>query len=484
MIISLSCIIEHDGVKMNAPMEWRNDAFLPCPNFTGGCFMYPLRRLQKQDTDLGLLFYFVMHVFNKAGHFTTIKTDSFQLPSMFPPGHGLVFDLDPSLVDETGKDVDVHFTQEMLCSHWSGFLHHESVVLEFGVGTSNHSDDVLAFQTIPSVTSYCSHNKTFRYGTRYYVLIRATCSGGSTISSSNGVLIINETSIKSELEVNIGIHPINTQSIQESFVISNSPFKLRFSKALDVGEAYLLLFSDNFTIRSLNSTDGIVQIEEGNYIFISFIPFPVINLQPLINNTTVTVKVTKRMSTAFIQDTDRLFIYWKMDLPFLLSVSVGMYAMNASASSSSLFIPFEHPVSSAFHKFENLSLQQGIPYQVGLQICSTAVCVEPKLSDLFYIDTKPTSAEIIDAVLTPLNPTECINIQLQWKWKHHTQHVRFFQWNLAKSDQCDPVFREWSTVLKSNLTMYSVSRKSQQDSFYQTSKICITSQLIVSYDQL
>lgn len=449
---------EHDGVKMSSPFEWRLDAFPPCPGFTGGCFTYPLLSLQKQDTDLGLSFYFVMHIYNKAGHFTTISTDTFQLPSLFPPGHGLVFDLDPTLVDGTENDVEVHFSQKMICARWSGFLHHESVVLEFGVGTTNSTDDVLQFQDIPAVTSHCSHNETFLEGTRYYALIRATCSGGSTISSSNGVLIVNQTSLLSGLEINIGKHPRSAHVIQESFVVSKTPFKLRFARALDVGETYLLTFPDNFTVGSLISTDGIVQSDNKKYRFIPFILYPVISLRPLAVNVTVTIKLTKQINTKFIQDTDQLSIDWTLDLPLSLSVYVGMYTKNVSASSPSLIYPFEHSGNSTFYTFKNLKLQHDMAYQAGLQICSTAVCLKPKLSDTFYIDTLPTSGEITDAVLTPSNPSTCLDIQIKWEWRYQTQNIRFFRWNLAKSDQCDHVYREWSTVIRANSTMYFVSK--------------------------
>ncbi|XP_052788827.1 uncharacterized protein LOC128223594 [Mya arenaria] len=85
----------------------------------------------------------------------------------------IFFQFDPS-VNMSIMDVDAHFTKGVLCARWKGFLHHENLTLEVGVGLSNASDDVVEDCVKLPVHGHISS----------YACIKAYSVGGQMISNS------------------------------------------------------------------------------------------------------------------------------------------------------------------------------------------------------------------------------------------------------------------------------------------------------------
>jgi len=195
----------HGASAVSPYLEWRLDDSPRCLTFTGGCFKYPLRRLQIQDTDNSILFHLNMHVYNNAGHYLSISTEPFKVPSLYPPGQSIVYDLDPEYPDSTPlADVDVHFKSSDLCASWTDATHHETVSYEVGVGLTNLTDDIIAFQHVKETTLFYFNSSVIQTDKTYFFLLLPNCSAGSTISSSDGVTVLDGEGLRNPLVVQPG----------------------------------------------------------------------------------------------------------------------------------------------------------------------------------------------------------------------------------------------------------------------------------------
>ena len=92
-----------------------------------------------------------MHVFNKAEHVVTVRTQEFTLPSMHAPAKIIIIDINPdsandtSSLDFTTQEIDAHFSNHRLCGAWNEFSNHGDIQLAFGAGTVRGQDDGYAF---------------------------------------------------------------------------------------------------------------------------------------------------------------------------------------------------------------------------------------------------------------------------------------------------------------------------------------------------
>jgi len=75
--------------------EWREEDSSQCPGHDGPCIKYGLSKLQEYDTEAGYQFYVALYVHNRAGHVLEVKTALFRIPSNYPPGNAILFDVDP-----------------------------------------------------------------------------------------------------------------------------------------------------------------------------------------------------------------------------------------------------------------------------------------------------------------------------------------------------------------------------------------------------
>ena len=211
------------------------------------CARYPVKALYPTDTDSGRFFFVQLHVINAAGHVTTVNTSSIRLPAHFPPSHAVVMDVlktmvteppvttpvvtssinngpgtadfyteesstessvsspatqgtpgvptgtqeTPVLVAQFSKDVDVITQREEVCVAWSGFYHTEEITVEIGLGTSPDHDDLIAFHSVESENHVCLNSSSLPVYTKIFSVVRATSSGGTSIFSSDGFVIVS-----------------------------------------------------------------------------------------------------------------------------------------------------------------------------------------------------------------------------------------------------------------------------------------------------
>ena len=218
---------------------------------------------------------------NAAGHVTSVNTSSVRLPAHYPPGHAVVVDVlktvvtdfartatspvapsgtrgarspdpttepslaasSPSSISPTStpatadgsteaatvlplaakfsKDVDVIVQREELCVAWRGFYHQGELMIEAGVGTIPEQVDVISFQPVKNESYICLNVTSVPVYIKLFSVVKATSSGGTTVFSSDGFVVIPKADTENHIKVfnGKGCHEndaIGSQAIDQS----------------------------------------------------------------------------------------------------------------------------------------------------------------------------------------------------------------------------------------------------------------------------
>lgn len=450
-------------------LEWRLDSSRPCLNFTGGCIRYPLKKLQAHDNDLGLEFYTKMTVYNNAGHFTQIITKSFQLPSRYPTGHAVIVDIDPSQLDTLPiRDVNFHFTQNTLCAHWSGFKHHESIFLELGIGTNGISDNVVKFAPINNTNSHCVHSPYLNIGVQYFVLVQSTCSGGRTVSSSNGVTVLNQTRVTNSLHVKMGKDCFSDKVTSATISSDKGKALLILSKAIQVGRTYILQVENKTHVKSqfavLSEDIKAVndKILDGKSI-ISFIPSrETLNLTLKFQESTIneTIFVTLRLchSEMYHSLDDQLSAHWYHSIGnargFTYKVAI-LPGDNETLSVSSSYVDVGNSTS---HTFNEISLESGKHYMIAVKACTNARCIGPVVSSEFITEVGRPVGTVIAAESSVSDVPPCWNVTLTWIEFNTIGRIVMYQWAISNDDSGNRLVSNWESIDIDSSKFYKVDR--------------------------
>lgn len=163
--------------------EWTNHSL--CSNGRY-CITFPLSEIQHLDKGSERVYQIEFHAYNNAGHFCHILSSEFSLPSQYLPTRGTVYDVEniPGTHDENVEDIDVSLTLDSYCVHLKGIHHIESLTYELGVGLNKESDDVIPLHSVNGSLSnkdvyFCESTSKLKPYQKYYVLLKASSSGGS-----------------------------------------------------------------------------------------------------------------------------------------------------------------------------------------------------------------------------------------------------------------------------------------------------------------
>lgn len=211
------------------------------------CIKYPIKRLQKFDSKDGSVFYAQLYFYNYAGHYCSITTLSFYLPSVFPPRAGVIFDVLPDS-KPTYQDVDFIIDSNQFCVAWNGFDHHENVRLQLGLGTSPGIDDSIPFQDVPSnkTNFICKSLPLSDKIKKYFATVKASCSGGETLSFSDGFVLLNKTNILKSMFVYRGENCVTTLKLR--MINRTSHYEIESYQPLKYGKIYSIFATENITI--------------------------------------------------------------------------------------------------------------------------------------------------------------------------------------------------------------------------------------------
>ena len=199
-------------------------------------------------------FFVQLHVYNYAGHFCSLKSAEFRIPSLFPPRQGIVMDINQDTIKPPYYDTDVIFHSKTFCFAWNGFGHHEIITFQAGLGTKKQGDDIIQFHNINNDSGFlCENGHNISYNQKYFVTIKVSCSGGTIMVSSDGFTLLNSTAVASSLEVLHGdvCDEVNTIRISTTKLNSQS-IKVKVNEMIHPGETFTLVLktdtNDNIKI--------------------------------------------------------------------------------------------------------------------------------------------------------------------------------------------------------------------------------------------
>ena len=445
-------------------MEWRLEFADLCLPFTGGCFRYSLSTLQKQDTDVGLMFYVIMHVYNNAGHFITLKTLDFSLPSAYPPGQVIVTDIDPvdatdsNLIGGAAVDIDAHFTNNTACLSWTGFVHHEDVTLEFGIGSLQGLDDIYNFTHVNNSGLQCITSSNIPSGMRIFTSLRAMSTGGSTISSSDGLIIYNVNSVMNELVVFDGPECFKenndltktTSSLDETLILE---------QPLAIGKTYSLrILSQNIPDAYTNASAlGIHMkqiINDSKHTDLIFRPFHEIQNLPLPtalnwsdSNITAQLYACEEDVTA-VKSKGFLEGHWH-GLSNHFTYETAVITLRCLDTSDEACYEYQTPFSAVNGNtalISNLTLLPESTYYVGVRPCLNGNCLRTKLSSGVYIEPDEVIINIRKSEMS--STAECTNVIIEWD-KLSNLNVSFYQWSVTAGigkTKSPSTIERWHTV--------------------------------------
>ena len=466
----------HDNKAVSPFLDWRRDSVEDCHEFSNGCIKYPLSSLQSQDTDLGLKFYITLHVYNIAGHFLTVVTPEFTIPSRYPPGQAIVTDLNPAegtenvIIDRDLTDIDAHFSANTLCAIWKGFHHPESLTLEFGIGSATGLDDIYTFTIINNTHSHCLTSTNIPFEVKIYVSVRATNSAGSTTSSSDGVVIYNISRILDQLNVFDGPECFTQTHLLPAFTILQHIGKesFIFNLALMIGKVYTLRFfsQDNAVINAfLNSSDFVILTETSSssyqqeFVFQPYVEYPVFSISN-VNLVSVTADLydCEEDVTAAVSSKSSMAHWRGLSDHFEYEVTLIKLSCSDTANDSCFdyLLPFMSVEENTIIKHEsNLSMKH--TYYTGVMPCINSVCGNAKLSSGVYIEPDTLTLNIIKSELVIKN-SDCTHVVLEWTPVSDID-TSFYQWSVGttfgKSTTLSAIM-QWQTVEATNNDQVSV----------------------------
>ncbi|KAJ8302432.1 hypothetical protein KUTeg_018828 [Tegillarca granosa] len=229
--------------------EWNIHESTHCTGVSGGCIKYPIKKLQQHNTEDGLSFFFRIHAFNYAGHFCSVDSNKFPIPSMFPPGNGYI--KDPS-TDKSTNDIDISFLPYFYCATWDGFWHHLGMEFSIGVGLNPGTDDIIKFKPVNNTSIHCEHDTSLTSGRKYFITVVARCSGGTANATSDGFFIFDKQNISNAVQVYDGIGcngDVFVDKISTFINISKHGFSFHSDENLHIGKHYTLIIPNDWNGR-------------------------------------------------------------------------------------------------------------------------------------------------------------------------------------------------------------------------------------------
>lgn len=454
-------------------LEWRYTNSEQCPNVTGGCILYPLKRLQQKDSELGVDFSVDIYVYNKAGHFLKLRTDPFKIPSRYPPGQGIVLDIDPSKISSS-LDINAHFVENKVCARWKGFRHHENVSLHIGVGNDNTHDNILPFKTVDGTETFtCISSEKLGYGVRYFVIIRASCTGGTTISSSDGVLILDKKTLLKHSDIRVGAKQATIELNRH--LIDSFNAELCFKTHGRIGINYQLSIKSNTSPIRLQSNDSLARVSS---ILLNSSTEKTFDITPydeqpcfILNGSDV-----NKVNVSFTERPRQGYVTTRNVLPVSVRKSSNIshmlpkwalfeYSCNTtyktSQSCAHKLVEYQSKNADFCYKFTDINLNETKTYTVGVQLCTPFSCSEFIFSNTFSFEHAITPGFFtVFEMLHENNNSASINIS--WKGFVAKSGISLYQWVFSKDDNAKQVVGSWKTIVYKGQVKLSVSSYSNK----------------------
>ncbi|XP_069134181.1 uncharacterized protein [Argopecten irradians] len=389
------------------------------------CFQIDLSDIQEYDLQEQFEFYLQVYAFNDAGYHCTVDTKPFYLPSILPPGHGLVYDVisDKNSHQNDYVDVEVILATSRLCVTWTGFEHHGAVEYEFGVGLSPGADDIIPFHQVDVLGIYCESFTNLTNYVQYFTAIRASSTGGERVGISNGFILVKESDIDSSiLKVYDGLGCSEQKGTLNTTLFVTEDLEL-FAGDIQFHVGHTYNFVSNASI-SVDSTEADIynqtQVQQRFYVsFVPLISFPRFNLT---SNDGENAYVSINVLDCVI-DHDIMFVsdhpsvYWYND-DFHQYVSY--YEVELRVSSRDNKSQTDHVTmaygktsgNAAVYIFNDVSLRSG-RYIISIRPCIGEMCFRWTSSDGFVVTDATYDEFSVEANLHKIDDTcSFVNIAL------------------------------------------------------------------------
>ncbi len=375
------------------------------------CIQFPLHRLQLEDSELGRACLFELYVYNSAGHFTTVRTNSILLPSRFPPGPATVVDLNPASADSL-KDVDFHQNRSA-CVHWYGFHHHRHVTLEMGIGSDKGLDDVQSFTLVSNTSDpvHCLTSAHLKPFTRYFTSVRASCSGGVSVSSSDGFVIVEDIADAMSVNDGSGCDPVENYILEHAnlSLTSGNESSLSFESPLQVGFSYSIVVKSNGSLKDMMFTSDDIYKQKDNIHISSYaVTFFPLSTKPVFqisspSSLDVNLQILSCLKDIdYTSSTTTYSINWDVTGPysrFITHYQVDLLEKSCNESSSgSCFNTIAHSkiqaTGNTTFTFTGLQLQPDVNYIGSVSPCFEHVCRSREVSGGVWVTRKPVIQNI------------------------------------------------------------------------------------------
>ncbi|XP_033747031.1 uncharacterized protein LOC117332255 [Pecten maximus] len=388
------------------------------------CFKLDLSDVQEYDIQGEFEFYIQVYAFNNAGYYCTVNTEPFYLPSILPPGHGLVYDVtsDEQSHHRDYNDVDVMLASTQLCVAWEGFEHYDTVSYEFGVGITPGADDVVLFHQIGDTRVHCEADTNLTQYTRYFTAIRASSTGGKRVGISDGFTLVNGSDIESSiLQVYDGQGCSGrTKSLYTTVFIKEELDIIPGGIQFHVGHEYTFIANASVSVFSKEAR-VYNQRQIKHLYYVSFVPmvrFPRFNMSS--NNYTSSF-VSVHVADCVV-DYDVMFVsrrvsaYWNDDDDFRQYVThyeVELQALSPdyTKTSDQMTIAYGKSTSNAAtYSFDDIFLGLG-RYVVSVRPCIGENCFKWTSSNGFVVTDSTSNAFSIKTYLDKTEST-CSDVQV------------------------------------------------------------------------
>ncbi|KAL3857349.1 hypothetical protein ACJMK2_012025 [Sinanodonta woodiana] len=437
----------------------------PVPD-ASGCIRYPIRHLQENNAEKNLDFYFELNVYNKAGHSTTLRSDTFNIPSKYPPGQGMVLDIDPTRNDNS-TDVDFVIDGSAICAVWTGFHHHLNVTFEVGLGRQPGIAETRGFKTVFSETLCFLVNDLTKLQ-KYYIIVRANCTGGSSISSSDGFIVVNETDIRNALHLGIGE---TCENVASSKITCHTSFRnctylmcsIQCDKELIEKQIYTIQSSNASIQLNMTSPDIILLTNKrGDHqkAFRSFTRNPSLVIHGDVHELAgIEIYLLPcSMDTNYQTASDTLYAHWSLEeqiSDIVTYYDVSLYrddclrtpVMNTTCRE--IVTSTQIPGNKHDHVFSNVHILDEEIYTVGVKPCLGSFCSKELLSESTLVKFKPPVSGSLQAMLSTAN-LSCTIVHIEWQNFHCLEKTTLnnnviYQWSMALNEGPSGFVVPWRT---------------------------------------
>ena len=343
------------------------------------------------------MFYFELSVFNTAGLHTKIHSEKFMVPSIFPPGDGIVLEVNPN---DLNSNIDIDFApmQDGVCASWFGFHHHQSVSFEVGIGSTPGLDNVLSFTTVNS-SSVCLSGIELREFRRYYTTVKASCSGGQTVSSSDGFVLVNMSSSEELIQVHDGIRCSDEPILEIKNNQSADVDLVTFSEPLDIHKIFTISVAvSNRSIPIIIVSSDVIWTNDGvlhptDIYRRSFIPltqFPKFEVDS--QSLALTIDIRQCGENMNYSDSlSRYSVYWDVspEVESFVTLFIASILEDNPDKPYTVRVTPSYKTKTTAHIFQNLNLVNSKKYRAKIDACFGTICIPAVYSTGLLIESIP-----------------------------------------------------------------------------------------------